>query len=81
MKLEGKKVVLTGAASGIGRALLQDLSRYDLKLVAADKVSVGAVFGTLCMFEPARVQAIVILRDQNRDYLISTITRQKEEQD
>lgn len=36
MKLEEKKVVLTGAASGIGRALLQRLSRYNLQLVAAD---------------------------------------------
>lgn len=36
MKLEGRKVVLTGAASGIGRALLQKLSQYNLKLVAAD---------------------------------------------
>ncbi|MBN1273586.1 MAG: SDR family NAD(P)-dependent oxidoreductase [Candidatus Aminicenantes bacterium] len=36
MKLKGKKVVLTGAASGIGRALLQGLSGHDLKLIAAD---------------------------------------------
>ena len=41
----------------------------------------GQSVGTLCMFEPANVKAIVILRDQNRDYLIEAITRQVEEQD
>ncbi len=49
MKLTGKNVVLTGAASGIGRALLQRLSDYDLQLVAADINGEGlqAVIGEL----------------------------------
>jgi uncharacterized protein len=34
--LNGKRVVLTGAASGIGRALLTALSRLPLEIVAAD---------------------------------------------
>ncbi len=36
MKLEGKRIVLIGAASGIGRALLERLSTFTAKIVAAD---------------------------------------------
>lgn len=36
MQIDGKRMVVTGAASGIGRALLQQLAAYDLQLVAAD---------------------------------------------
>lgn len=37
MQLEGKRVVLTGAASGVGRQLLAQLANYDLEIVAADR--------------------------------------------
>ena len=37
MKLEGRRVILTGAASGIGRALLELLIQYPLQIVAADR--------------------------------------------
>jgi short-subunit dehydrogenase len=37
MKLEGKRIVLTGAASGIGAALLEALARYDARVLAADR--------------------------------------------
>lgn len=36
MKIDGKRIVLTGAASGIGRELLAQLARYDAEIVAAD---------------------------------------------
>lgn len=37
MKLEGQRVILTGAASGIGQALLELLSQLPLEIVAADR--------------------------------------------
>ncbi len=36
MRLDGKKAVITGAASGIGLALLEGLSHHETGLVAAD---------------------------------------------
>jgi short-subunit dehydrogenase len=37
MQIQGSRIVLTGAASGIGRALLAELAQYDAQIVAADK--------------------------------------------
>lgn len=37
MKLEGQRVILTGAASGIGQALLESLASLPLEIVAADR--------------------------------------------
>lgn len=37
MKLDGARIVLTGAASGIGRAILAELARYDAQIMAADQ--------------------------------------------
>lgn len=37
MQLDGKRVVLTGAASGVGRALLEALAYYDIEIVVADR--------------------------------------------
>jgi uncharacterized protein len=36
MKIEGKRIILTGAASGIGRALLQQLANYPTQIVVVD---------------------------------------------
>jgi short-subunit dehydrogenase len=36
MKLEGCRIILTGAASGIGKALLHQLSRLEVQVVASD---------------------------------------------
>ncbi len=41
MQIEGKRIVLTGAASGIGRALLRQLAYYDAEIIAADRDTVG----------------------------------------
>jgi short-subunit dehydrogenase len=37
MQLDGKRIVLTGAASGIGQALLVRLSAFDVEIIAADR--------------------------------------------
>lgn len=37
MNLNGKCIILTGTASGIGRSLLEQLLLYDLKVLAVDK--------------------------------------------
>ncbi len=37
MHIDGKRIVITGASSGIGRALLQDLSGRELQVVAAGR--------------------------------------------
>jgi hypothetical protein len=50
-----------------------------LKILAADNVSLGAVFGTLSMFEPAGVKAIAILRDPNQGYIIGAIAEDANE--
>ncbi len=36
MKLDGKNIVITGASSGIGKALLYNLQSYDVQIVVAD---------------------------------------------
>ena len=41
MQIDGKKIVLTGAASGIGRALLEKLSAYPVQVLAVDRDSSG----------------------------------------
>jgi short-subunit dehydrogenase len=37
MDLQGKRIILTGAASGIGRALLSDLCAFEAQIVAVDR--------------------------------------------
>lgn len=37
MQIAGKRIVLTGAASGIGRALVAQLANYDVEIIAADR--------------------------------------------
>jgi uncharacterized protein len=41
MQVEGKRIVLTGAASGIGRELLRLLAYYDVEIIAADRDATG----------------------------------------
>jgi uncharacterized protein len=41
MKLEGARVVVTGAASGIGRALLHELARFQVRGLAVDRDEAG----------------------------------------
>ena len=41
MQLDGRQVVLTGAASGIGRALLDRLAAYNVRVLAVDQDAVG----------------------------------------
>ena len=36
MKLENKRILITGASTGIGKALLEELKKYDVKIVAGD---------------------------------------------
>lgn len=37
MKLDGKNVVITGAASGIGKAIVLELLKYDVNILAVDR--------------------------------------------
>lgn len=37
MYLDGKAIILTGASSGIGKALLQRLAEYDVKIIAVSR--------------------------------------------
>lgn len=37
MKLDGKNIVVTGAASGIGKAVVLELLKYDVKILAVDR--------------------------------------------
>jgi short-subunit dehydrogenase len=37
MQLDAKKIILTGAASGIGRALLTQLAQYECQIMAVDR--------------------------------------------
>lgn len=41
MDIQQKRIVVTGAASGIGRALLQQLAGYPAQIVAADRDGAG----------------------------------------
>lgn len=43
MDLHGKRIILTGAASGIGQSLLGQLSTYDAQIVAADRAPVESI--------------------------------------
>ncbi len=36
MKLDNKRILLTGASTGIGKALLEELKKYDVKIVVGD---------------------------------------------
>lgn len=68
MHLSGKRIVLTGAASGIGRALLGLLREYDVAILAVDINAEGlqrAVFE--CRDGRARVKGFVAdLRQQDQ---------------
>ncbi len=58
MDIDGKRVVLTGASSGIGRALLQELSRRPVQVVAVSRdgtrlrEAVGSVAGSQARLIP-----------------------------
>ncbi|MEJ5224776.1 MAG: SDR family NAD(P)-dependent oxidoreductase [Anaerolineales bacterium] len=56
MKLEGKHVILTGAASGIGLALLNLLAEYPLRLIAVDQNAVALQAACAALVgKPARI--------------------------
>jgi uncharacterized protein len=62
MKLDGSRIVLTGAASGIGRSLLMALAAHDAQIVAADRDADGlaAALATLPAAVRARVTSCVV---------------------
>lgn len=60
MKLDGKHVVLTGAASGIGLALLNLLAEYPLRVMAVDQNAAALHAACAALVgEPARISAYV----------------------
>jgi uncharacterized protein len=60
--LTGKRVVLTGAASGIGRALLEAFSRMPLEVVAAD-VNETRLLEVCALLRDARARVIPVTAD------------------
>lgn len=54
MQIAGKRIVLTGAASGIGRALLEKLARYPVQVLAADRDQAG--LDALAVTGPAQIR-------------------------
>jgi short-subunit dehydrogenase len=65
MKLDNKRIVLTGASSGIGEALLEKLLEYDVKILVGDltpnkvKKAKGKVFAVKCdVSQKAQVDAL-----------------------
>ncbi len=60
MKLEGKNIILTGAASGIGLALLNLLAEYPLRVMAVDQNAAGLHAACAALVgEPARITPYV----------------------
>lgn len=66
MKLDKKKIILTGAASGIGKAILEKLMTYDVQIVAADlapdKIQAvpGKVFPVKCdVSKPENIDSLM----------------------
>ncbi|NJK43229.1 MAG: SDR family NAD(P)-dependent oxidoreductase [Pleurocapsa sp. SU_196_0] len=78
MDLTGKRVVLTGAASGIGRALLEALSRMPLEVVAAD-VNETRLLEVCAGLRDVRARVIPVTADVSsaagNDALISAAVR------
>lgn len=56
MQLNGKNIILTGAASGIGQALLTLLAEYPLRVMAVDRHAAGLYAACAALVgQPARI--------------------------
>lgn len=62
MNLHGKRIVLTGAASGIGAALLEMLAALEVQLVAADRDE-ARLLETCAAFQNARAHIVPVTCD------------------
>ena len=62
MKLEGQRVILTGAASGIGQALLELLAQLPLEIIAADRDEMR-LLEVCAAFNNSRAKVVPVVAD------------------
>ena len=62
MKLGGQRVILTGAASGIGRALLELLIQFPLEIIAADRDE-ARLLEVCAGFKNSRAKVVPVVAD------------------
>jgi uncharacterized protein len=62
MELNGKRIVLTGAASGIGRAILEALNGLNLSIIAAD-VNEAQLFEVCAALPKTQARVIPVTAD------------------
>ena len=72
MKINNKRIVLTGAASGIGRALLQLLAGYQAQIVVAD-VNQAALQTTIDTLTSKNATLIPFIADLSQQQNVDTL--------
>lgn len=72
MKIDNSRIVLTGAASGIGRALLEQLARYPVRIVAVD-INQNALHGTIDAVSSMQAHTTPYLCDLSQQANVDTL--------
>ncbi len=72
MQIEGSRVVLTGAAWGIGRALLAELAAYPARIVAVDVDDAGLERAIAALPAP-RAEILPLVLDLTRPQAVDTL--------
>ncbi|HJN93928.1 MAG TPA: SDR family NAD(P)-dependent oxidoreductase, partial [Dehalococcoidia bacterium] len=72
---EGKVAVVTGGASGIGRAMAERFAREGMKVVLAD-VEQQALEATVTQFRQAEHDVLGVVTDVSRADALDTLARE-----